>query len=365
MFTYLLLAFVLAASIRADCPPGSQQIPNEFNCVYAVSNGSSFDSAYVTCEKLGGLPFEIKNVFENAYLRALIDIFFNGSPAFIGVQKGEGNRWVYSDGTPLIYNNWGKGQPAQSNLACAQLDSATSEWSTVSCAQKLPYFCQVPYYQNLNTTLAPINSTSTPFANSTSWPSNYTQTPYANSTNWPSNFTLAPANTTNWPSNFTLPPANTTNWPSNFTLPPANTTNFPSNFTLPPANSTNWPSNFTLTPAANSTNFPGNFTNSPSNFTNPIFSNSSVTFPAYNYTAGPSANGTTPSPLVLNARQNATVVPVGNYTGAPFTLAPNVTLPPFVNPNSTNTPPQASTTSFDLERLVGKAFMAGLGLVNH
>ncbi|CAJ0943852.1 unnamed protein product, partial [Mesorhabditis belari] len=330
MLSYLLLAFVLAASIRADCPPGSQQIPNEFICVYAVSNGSSFDSAFVTCEQRGGLPFEIKNVFENAYLRALIDIFFNGSPAFIGVQKGEGNRWVYSDGTPLIYNNWGKGQPAQSNLACAQLDSATAEWSTVSCAQKLPYFCQVPYYQNLNTTLAPINSTSTPFANSTSWPSNSTQTPYANSTNWPSNFTL--------------PPANTTNWPSNFTLPPANTTNFPSNFTLPPANSTNWPSNFTLTPVANSTNFPGNFTNSPSNFTNPIFSNSSVTFPA---------------------RQNSTVVPVGNYTVAPFTLAPNVTLPPFVNPNSTNTPPQTSTTSFDLERLVGKAFMAGLGLVNH
>ncbi|CAJ0918089.1 unnamed protein product, partial [Mesorhabditis belari] len=320
MLSYLLLAFVLAASIRADCPPGSQQIPNEFICVYAVSNGSSFDSAFVTCEQRGGLPFEIKNVFENAYLRALIDIFFNGSPAFIGVQKGEGNRWVYSDGTPLIYNNWGKGQPAQSNLACAQLDSATAEWSTVS-------------------------------SNSTSWPSNSTQTPYANSTNWPSNFTL--------------PPANTTNWPSNFTLPPANTTNFPSNFTLPPANSTNWPSNFTLTPVANSTNFPGNFTNSPSNFTNPIFSNSSVTFPAYNYTAGPSANGTTPSPLVLNARQNSTVVPVGNYTVAPFTLAPNVTLPPFVNPNSTNTPPQTSTTSFDLERLVGKAFMAGLGLVNH
>lgn len=63
--------------------------------------------------------------------------------------------------TQLIRDHSGEPQ-SRSDLLCAQIDSATAQWKAISCDQKLPYFCQLPYYQNLNTTLAPIFNVTTP-----------------------------------------------------------------------------------------------------------------------------------------------------------------------------------------------------------
>ncbi|CAJ0950499.1 unnamed protein product, partial [Mesorhabditis belari] len=102
--------------------------------------GSYLDTVR-TCQALNAIPVKIQNIFENSFVYAIIEEL-NGLTPYIGVEKKVDGTWVYSDGSPLIYSNWDKGQPKNSTkLHCVTLDLASGKWIADDCSLARPSAC--------------------------------------------------------------------------------------------------------------------------------------------------------------------------------------------------------------------------------
>ncbi|CAJ0560189.1 unnamed protein product, partial [Mesorhabditis spiculigera] len=142
MVLSLALFFSLFSAIQAfACPNGTISIPGQHLCVVPVPQAANYNNAIRECDRLGGGVVKIESVFENAILFGILESSFNGSAAYIGVEKSANGKWVYSDGSPLNYTNWAAGQP--STGYCAQIDPSSTKWKSLDCSTSLPYFCGV------------------------------------------------------------------------------------------------------------------------------------------------------------------------------------------------------------------------------
>ncbi|CAJ0932274.1 unnamed protein product, partial [Mesorhabditis belari] len=131
-----LFSYLLQTIVSFDCPNGGFQIPNEDICVYSVTNAKSYSQAKSECQSLGGIPSKIQNIFENAFIFSSITTDF----VYIGVELGSDNKFVYSDGTPLVYQNWASNQPDKTK-PCTAMDPQTGKWTSVDCESIRPYTC--------------------------------------------------------------------------------------------------------------------------------------------------------------------------------------------------------------------------------
>lgn len=70
-----------------------------------------------------------------------VSIWFGGSDAAV-----EGT-WVHTDGTPVIYSNWGPGQPDNyGNEDCSEILPNTN-WNDIPCYIGKPSICEKPSYK--------------------------------------------------------------------------------------------------------------------------------------------------------------------------------------------------------------------------
>ncbi|CAJ0930458.1 unnamed protein product, partial [Mesorhabditis belari] len=98
------------------------------------------------CEALGGIPAKILNVFEGAYVFAVIPQNLNGVAPYIGVERKKNNIWTYADGTPLTYQNWGLNEPdnnASNSTLCAIMDPQSGKWVSAECSFARPFLCSI------------------------------------------------------------------------------------------------------------------------------------------------------------------------------------------------------------------------------
>ncbi|XP_051756504.1 macrophage mannose receptor 1-like [Ctenopharyngodon idella] len=70
---------------------------------------------------------------------------------WIGLQKTGVNKWQWSSGDPVLYQNWAPGQP-DSGDECAVMKNG--QWNDVSCSNSLTFICN-----NMNTGLVFVNQT--------------------------------------------------------------------------------------------------------------------------------------------------------------------------------------------------------------
>ncbi|XP_039505316.1 macrophage mannose receptor 1-like [Pimephales promelas] len=73
---------------------------------------------------------------------------------WIGLKKTGVNKWHWSSGEPVLYLNWGSGQPDGKD-ECAMMK--TGEWHDVSCGDSLTFICKSS--NNMNTGLVFVNQT--------------------------------------------------------------------------------------------------------------------------------------------------------------------------------------------------------------
>ncbi|CAJ0946187.1 unnamed protein product, partial [Mesorhabditis belari] len=69
----------------------------------------------------------------------------NGTAPYIGVEKKPSGEWTYSDGTPLIYQNWNNGEPQSTSNSsiCAVLDPRNGKWNAAECSFARPFACSI------------------------------------------------------------------------------------------------------------------------------------------------------------------------------------------------------------------------------
>ncbi|CAJ0933755.1 unnamed protein product, partial [Mesorhabditis belari] len=94
---------------------------------------------------MSGKLAKILDANANAYIQKTILKRIGNSLSFIGVERKHGNRWTYSDGTPLIYQNWDKNEPntSKNSTRCAMMSAKTGKWHAADCLASRPYVCSV------------------------------------------------------------------------------------------------------------------------------------------------------------------------------------------------------------------------------
>ncbi|CAJ0954098.1 unnamed protein product, partial [Mesorhabditis belari] len=145
-FTKSLLLFALVSIVQCfECPNGSQPMPNEDVCMYAINQNEFYYDVIRRCGALGAIPAKIQNLYENSYLFVALQQELNNAAPFIGVERKRNNVWTYADGTPLSYQNWALNEPNNSSNSsvCAIMDPSSGKWISTECTYARPFVCSI------------------------------------------------------------------------------------------------------------------------------------------------------------------------------------------------------------------------------
>ncbi|CAJ0921336.1 unnamed protein product, partial [Mesorhabditis belari] len=94
------------------------------------------------CDNSSGGPAKIQNAFENSFIFTQFSALIDSPYMYIGVERKNATTWTYADGSPLTYQNWGQGEPDNSNpyAACAVM-TVDGKWRANNCTGPAPYAC--------------------------------------------------------------------------------------------------------------------------------------------------------------------------------------------------------------------------------
>ncbi|XP_046846401.1 uncharacterized protein LOC124440117 isoform X2 [Xenia sp. Carnegie-2017] len=126
-------------------------------CYKLFNDAATWSSAESFCKswrwRYRGHLVSITDKEENDFVSTLANVSI-----WIGLEgRGIFRGHVWSDGTPVSYTNWDKGQPDSFNgqEACTQLNSDIRYWSDVNCYFKKPFVCKVDQGYGQTTTVSP------------------------------------------------------------------------------------------------------------------------------------------------------------------------------------------------------------------
>ncbi|CAJ0567757.1 unnamed protein product, partial [Mesorhabditis spiculigera] len=126
-------------AIIGSCPPGAVEYNEGEECLLGINAPTNYWGAASTCEMLGGRLVQPTSALENILAGSQGIQTLNGQSAYIGVARNNGV-WRYSDGTPLVYQNWknGTGHPGED---CAAFGASDLSWYPGTCATFHPFIC--------------------------------------------------------------------------------------------------------------------------------------------------------------------------------------------------------------------------------
>ncbi|CAJ0576106.1 unnamed protein product, partial [Mesorhabditis spiculigera] len=133
------LASFITLAITGSCPPGAVEYNEGEECLLGINAPTNYWGAASTCEMLGGRLVQPTSALENILAGSQGIQTLNGQSAYIGVARNNGV-WRYSDGTPLVYQNWknGTGHPGED---CAAFGASDLSWYPGTCATFHPFIC--------------------------------------------------------------------------------------------------------------------------------------------------------------------------------------------------------------------------------
>uniref|UniRef100_A0A914EKU9 C-type lectin domain-containing protein n=1 Tax=Acrobeloides nanus TaxID=290746 RepID=A0A914EKU9_9BILA len=115
-------------------------------CYKFIDIPATFFYAGDKCSSVsGGFLAYVKDGFSNAFFQEIIlDTMTDTSVnRWLGASSN-GSAWTWTDGTPLTYTNWAKGQP-NTDFQCLTMLPTSGQWYSNDCnSQLLPYICGIP-----------------------------------------------------------------------------------------------------------------------------------------------------------------------------------------------------------------------------
>ncbi|CAJ0943647.1 unnamed protein product, partial [Mesorhabditis belari] len=143
---YFLCSFstLLLLIVAQNCPKGYVESVGGDACLYPVTLLENYQDCTHKCWLQHGVVAQPNNAFANKQIQQMIAQNLSNQLAYIGVIRQSGN-WVYSDGTPLTYQNWAPGQPSSSsNLTnCVIMTPSTGQWKAVECKIERTTVCSI------------------------------------------------------------------------------------------------------------------------------------------------------------------------------------------------------------------------------
>jgi hypothetical protein len=108
------------------------------HCYRSVSSLANFNTAESSCVAWGGHLASVSSEQEKNYILAIIsDVIWIGLHFSV-------DSFVYTDGSPLIYDNWARNEP-RGGENCVQMTNLTpGEWSDEPCSNELGFVCKRP-----------------------------------------------------------------------------------------------------------------------------------------------------------------------------------------------------------------------------
>lgn len=102
-----LLTWVVVHLGEAKCPVAAAQGLGDY-CYDLLKTGGSWYSAEEACNERGGHLASVSDGLTNALLQRLANNWCTTDFWLGGSADGGSNAWMWSDGTPFIFNNWAK-----------------------------------------------------------------------------------------------------------------------------------------------------------------------------------------------------------------------------------------------------------------
>ncbi|TGZ60208.1 hypothetical protein CRM22_008663 [Opisthorchis felineus] len=120
-----------------------------------LSDRETWHTASERCKAAGGNLATVSSLHEQDGLTALLGL--QSLSAWIGLHLLDGvHSWV--QGSPVVFTNWGKGQPAGRGTRCTFVDrhfTSLGEWGDEECDVPMGYICQADPIPDKGTSLIP------------------------------------------------------------------------------------------------------------------------------------------------------------------------------------------------------------------
>ncbi|CAH2282335.1 macrophage mannose receptor 1-like isoform X2 [Pelobates cultripes] len=130
-------------SVPVSCPPS--WISYAGQCYSLKKEAKIWKDALSSCRKEEGDLASIHNVEELSFIISQFE-FHSGNRAWIGLNDLNIQLYFeWSDGTPVTYTVWRRGEPSHLNNReedCVSLDPKEGHWSDEICESKLQYICK-------------------------------------------------------------------------------------------------------------------------------------------------------------------------------------------------------------------------------
>ncbi|XP_054601562.1 galactose-specific lectin nattectin-like [Nothobranchius furzeri] len=129
---------------QSDCPLDWTEYDN--NCYQYEDQEKTWADAEAFCNQEGGDLTSIQNTDQYNFIRDLIvkGAGFNQKSWVGGTNLDTGGEWVWADGTPFTFTNWGPGEPNNQggNEHCMDINLREQDYvNDEECTQELSFVC--------------------------------------------------------------------------------------------------------------------------------------------------------------------------------------------------------------------------------
>ncbi|XP_023194031.1 macrophage mannose receptor 1-like [Xiphophorus maculatus] len=131
-------------------PPTKSPCPADYiswyqNCYKLIEKPATWDAAQAACEEQGGNLASIDMSYDQAFVAGVV--LQGKADAWIGLRRQEDNSYMWTDGWPVFFTQWGPGEPSNiQDEGCVSMHASIwfhGTWNDTKCDQAKPYICKI------------------------------------------------------------------------------------------------------------------------------------------------------------------------------------------------------------------------------
>ncbi|XP_036973174.1 macrophage mannose receptor 1 [Acanthopagrus latus] len=131
-------------------PPTKNPCPDGYiswyqNCYKLVEEPATWDAAQTVCEQQGGNLASIDMSYDQAFIAGVV--LQGKADAWIGLRRKEDGSYMWTDGWPVFFTQWGPGEPSNiDGEGCVSMHGSPmfhGTWNDTKCDVSKPYICKI------------------------------------------------------------------------------------------------------------------------------------------------------------------------------------------------------------------------------
>ncbi|XP_023264465.1 macrophage mannose receptor 1-like [Seriola lalandi dorsalis] len=131
-------------------PPTKSPCPADYiswyqNCYKLVEEPATWDTAQTACSQQGGNLASIDMSYDQAFVAGVV--LQGKADAWIGLKRKDDGSYMWTDGWPIFFTQWGPGEPSNiKDEGCVSMHASRvfhGTWNDTKCDQAKPYICKI------------------------------------------------------------------------------------------------------------------------------------------------------------------------------------------------------------------------------